>query len=51
MFRLGDFSTERKYPVIEYIYGGPQVSNVPDAPGRGPTAAAELDQVFQQNKQ
>jgi dipeptidyl aminopeptidase/acylaminoacyl peptidase len=29
-----DFDSTRKYPVIEYIYGGPQTSNVPHAFGQ-----------------
>lgn len=33
VFRPSDFSPDRRYPVIDYIYGGPQVSYVPDAVG------------------
>ena len=29
IFRPSDFDGGRSYPVIDYIYGGPQVSNVP----------------------
>jgi dipeptidyl aminopeptidase/acylaminoacyl peptidase len=31
VFRPSDFSPDRKYPVVDYIYGGPQVSYVPEA--------------------
>lgn len=30
VFRPSDFSPERRYPVIDFIYGGPQVSFVPE---------------------
>lgn len=30
MYLPSDFSPELRYPVIDYIYGGPQVSNVPN---------------------
>jgi len=30
VFRPSDFSAEKSYPIIDYIYGGPQVSNVPE---------------------
>lgn len=33
VFRPPDFSPERRYPVIDCIYGGPQVSNVPESFG------------------
>lgn len=33
VFRPSDFSPDRRYPVIDYIYGGPQVSYVPDVVG------------------
>lgn len=29
VFRPTGFSTDKKYPVIDFIYGGPQVANVP----------------------
>ena len=31
VYRPSDFSPQRTYPVIDHIYGGPQVSNVPEA--------------------
>jgi dipeptidyl-peptidase 4 len=30
VFRPSDFSPGKRYPVVDYIYGGPQVSNVPE---------------------
>ena len=41
VFRPADFSSERKYPVIDYIYGGPQTSNVPESPGDNAFGAAQ----------
>jgi dipeptidyl aminopeptidase/acylaminoacyl peptidase len=35
VFRPSDFSPDRKYPVVDYIYGGPQVSNVPESFAEG----------------
>jgi dipeptidyl aminopeptidase/acylaminoacyl peptidase len=33
VFRPPDFSPDRRYPLIDCIYGGPQVSNVPESFG------------------
>ncbi len=42
MFKPQDFDSGRSYPVIDYIYGGPQVSNVPKS-GFSSTASLSLD--------
>jgi len=34
LFKPFDFDPNRKYPVIEYIYGGPQTTNVPHVFGQ-----------------
>ena len=42
MVKPSDFDEGRSYPVIDYIYGGPQVTNVPKS-GHGSTASLSLD--------
>jgi len=46
VFRPSDFDVNRKYPVIDNIYGGPQISNVPrsvtDVDAVNAQAVAEL---------
>jgi len=42
MFKPQDFDDRNSYPVIDYIYGGPQVSNVPKS-GFGSSASLSLD--------
>ena len=41
MLKPRDFDDRRNYPVIDYIYGGPQVSNVPKS-GFGTTSSLSL---------
>jgi dipeptidyl-peptidase 4 len=33
IFRPADYDPKKKYPIIDYIYGGPQVAHVPKGPG------------------
>jgi dipeptidyl-peptidase-4 len=33
LFRPADYDPKKKYPIIDYIYGGPQVAHVPKGPG------------------
>ena len=33
IFRPADYDPKKKYPIIDYIYGGPQVAHVPRGPG------------------
>ena len=33
LFRPSDFSPEKKYPIVDYIYGGPQTTLVPESIG------------------
>lgn len=46
IFRPSNFSPDQKYPIIDHIYGGPQVSHVPEQPNSlfaiRPAALAEL---------
>lgn len=42
MLKPQDFDADGSYPVIDYIYGGPQVSNVPKA-GFGSLSSLSLD--------
>ncbi len=41
VFRPSGFSSLRRYPVIDFIYGGPQVSYAPDAVGGGDFGLAQ----------
>ncbi len=41
VYRPSDFSPQRTYPVIDHIYGGPQVSNVPEALFTGGAGAGQ----------
>ncbi len=49
MFRPRDFDEDKRYPVIDYIYGGPQVAHVPKAAyssgGVGFESAASLAEL------
>jgi dipeptidyl aminopeptidase/acylaminoacyl peptidase len=40
VFRPSDFGPDRSYPVIDLIYGGPQISNVPESFVRGTSVDA-----------
>jgi len=43
MYKPYDFDPSRKYPLIEYIYGGPQTANLPvDFCGNGSDALVDL---------
>ena len=41
LYRPSNFSPNTKYPVINYIYGGPQVSNVPESFSYSSTAITQ----------
>ena len=41
LYRPSNFTPEGKYPIIDYIYGGPQVSNVPESFSNSNTQIAQ----------